>query len=508
MLKNICVKIKKLFNQIVSKFPITMIGVLILTLIFAFIVENDIINHELLEKIIMFINLATLGNFYIETKNSGLNKLNCSKYIISSFIAVVFTILCSNILKLDNQIFINSIDNVLKFYIISIILLVIFESFKQSKLSLGEYTIKVITSVFKSIFIYGILAISSLIILGIFSSLIFFIEWDVIGRIEILIVGIFLIPRLLYSLSDIEKGIGNFIKIIFKYTLEILLIIDFSIIYLYMAKILILVEIPSNEIFRILAGLFAIGCPIWTIVEHFNNKDLLSRINAKLPILFIPFIILQIYAISVRINQYGLTEARYLACALIIFEIIYYIIYFKNKENISNMFIVGIVMAFVILVVPYINVHKLPILVQYNILKSYKEKSNITDEDYKKIKGAYYYLRDDAEGKQMIKNLLKEEDIYNILNKSNENKENQFEQNHLRTENIYASSTEETISIGGYNVLKNVEYNEKDIDKIKQINSTFDIYKALNLYIENEKNIDTYFNNNNKIIIDNDNKLI
>ena len=502
MFINVREKIKDLFKTIISKFPITMIGVFLGTLIC--VVDTDIISDEFLQKIMLFLSIATLGNFYIETRKSGLHKDNIYKYIISFFISAFFTMISYNILEINNDIFINNVKKVMLYYIMTVTLLIIYESLKISKLSLSEYSIKVIVSIFKSTFLYGILAISCLIILGIFNILIFEIKGETIVRFEILIFGIFCIPRLLYSLSDTEKNIGNFIKIVFKYTLDILLIIAFSIIYMYIAKIFILQEIPSNSIFRILAGLFAIGCPIWTIVEHFNNKDLLSKINSKLPILFIPFIFLQIYAISQRISQYGLTAARYLSCALIVFEIIYYIIYFKNKEKVQNMFLVGIVMLFVIMLVPYINVYKLPVLLQYDILKTYKEKENLTDEDYKKINSAYRFLIRDFDGKEMVKDLLTEQEINDILEKNKDLSEKPY----LNTEYIYAYNKEEKVNIQGYKVLYEVRYNQSNLDEIKKINSQFDIYKVLNNYIENESDIKDYFNNNNEIIIDNNNKLI
>lgn len=501
---NITEKVKNLFKKIVLKFPITIIGVFLGTLIYAIGIDTDIISGELLSKIMLFLSIATLGNFYIETIKSGLNKDNIYKYIISFLISALFTMISYDIFGIDDEIFINNVKRVMWFYIMAVTLLIVYESLKISKLNLSEYSIKVITSIFKSSFLYGILAISCLIILGIFNILIFEIEGETIFRFEILIFGIFYIPRLLYSLSDTEKNIGNFIKIVFKYTLEILLIIAFSIIYMYIAKIFILNEIPSNAIFRILTGLFVIGCPIWTIVEHFNNKDLLSKINSKLPILFIPFIFLQIYAIWERISQYGLTGARYLSCAVIVFEIIYYIIYFKNKENVQNMILVGIVMLFVIMLVPYINVYKLPVLLQYDILKTYKEKENLTDEDYKKINSAYKFLIRDIEGKKMVEDLLTEQEIKNILDKNKDLNEKQY----LNTEYIYANNTEEKINIEGYKVLYDVRYSQYNLDKIKKINSQFDIYKVLNNYIENESNIKDYFKENNEIIIDNNNKLV
>ena len=81
---------------------------------------------------------------------------------------------------------------------------------------------------------------------------------------------------------------------------------------MYIIKIIVFKDMPSNQIFRILAALFILGCPIWTMVCNFKEDTIIDKINKLLPKLFIPFIILQIYSIGVRILENGITENRYL----------------------------------------------------------------------------------------------------------------------------------------------------------------------------------------------------
>ena len=91
-----------------------------------------------------------------------------------------------------------------------------------------------------------------------------------------------------------------------------------------MIKIIVLRKIPANQIFRILAALFACGLPIWTMNSLWEKEEnTWQKIINKLPLAFIPFILLQIYSIWSRISANGLTEARYLCVMLVIFEIIY-----------------------------------------------------------------------------------------------------------------------------------------------------------------------------------------
>ena len=65
---------------------------------------------------------------------------------------------------------------------------------------------------------------------------------------------------------------------------------------------IILRDIPSNEIFRILATLFIIGLPIWTMSKSFDNNDLIDKINRKLPIFF------GIFYIKSMIYMYNLLD--------------------------------------------------------------------------------------------------------------------------------------------------------------------------------------------------------
>lgn len=47
--------------------------------------------------------------------------------------------------------------------------------------------------------------------------------------------------------------------------------IAMAIIYIYIIKIFVTWEIPSNEIFNICSVLFAIGAPIWTMAYAFTK---------------------------------------------------------------------------------------------------------------------------------------------------------------------------------------------------------------------------------------------
>jgi hypothetical protein len=287
---------------------------------------------------------------------------------------------------------------------------------------------------------------------------------------------------------------------------------------MYIIKILLLRYMPSNQIFRILSALFLIGLPIWTMISSFEEETLLDKINGKLPLLFIPFVFLQIYSIGIRIQKNGITELRYLCLIFILFEIIYIIIYLKNKEKVSKMLLIIILLTIISTIMPYINMFSISNLSQYNNLKIYKKKNEYTDEDRVKIYGAYYYLEHSVEGEKYIDNYLTEEEKNEIIEF---NYDDNSEPNN--TKNIYATKDFDYIEIEGYKKLYiidaysynndetltideqfgNISFNTQSDDKIE-----LDIALLINKYIQHEQNLDIFFKENNEIMIDNNRKVL
>ena len=474
-------KIKEHFIHLIkkcySKFPITNSFILIFTLLMI-IFMNDI--NDLIETILLTIIVFSSTTFYLESKN-------CKKYLYSliSLLAV----------PLHNINSINEYGNkIIICYIISIIILGIYHNFKNCKVNPSNYLINVLVNSFKTTLVYGILNIGILSIIAIINTLIININsFELIERSVILITGVYYFPRIIYGFTEIND-INKFVKIIIKYVLNSLIIIAFIIIYLYIIKILIIRNMPSNEVFRVISILFITGLPIWTMASEFKDNNILDKINNILPLLFIPFILLQMYSLGIRIIEHGLTPTRYLGIMLIIFEIIYLIIYFKNK-HIEKLVFVFIIILNISLLAPYINMDKLSIISQYHNLKIYTSKKELNEKDKVKISGAYYYLRGVED--KLIDNLLTKEDINNILS-FNEKKYYDDEYYHAMVNDI---------NISGYDKLNEVNIYEYDINNIIKYNDiTIDISHIINNDTLN--NFENYIKNNNEIIIDNKQKLV
>ena len=514
----------KILKKSVEKFPLTIGTILILTLIFTINFDNDFLTAKTMGNIFLFAMLFASGSFLIETLLESKTKKICF-YILSAVLAGILTYAVNikqDVLWMTNNIFLFRIIRIIVCYVLTVGILGVYYNYKKSGKSFEEYLTKVFVNIFKTSIVYGILAIGLALVSSIFVYLILSGKgYTLILRIEILLLGIYYGPMLIYSLSDTSEEVGKFAKIVIKYVLGTLVIVAFAIIYLYMLKLLILRSMPSNQIFRILATLFILGLPIWTMCSYFKEEKLFDKINQKLPLLFIPFIFLQIYTIGVRVVANGITIPRYLCLILVLFEIIYIEIYLKNKEKVGNALIVLIALVIISGVVPYANMFTVSNLSQSNNLKIYTRKTDLSNRDIIKISGAYEYLDDSIEGekyiteedKEFIKNELKNKDVNDVLGNKNSISNEEY---------IYARKSIDAIDIAGYKTLYEISSNKSYLndktlkDDLKNIefetNSGYtfkvDLNSKIQEYMENEKNIDNYFEENNEIILNENRKII
>ncbi len=512
--QNILDKFKTLFEC----FPITTIVIFLATIVYAISIDNNFFSSDVLAKIMQFSAMFSVGSYFIETCIKHFNK----KKIVFELLVFIISVIFTTLLNIKNDLFNieNTIINEYTFrvtiaYAISLFLLSVYISLKNSKMKFEEYVVRVCSNIFKSSIIFGLLSIGLTIISSVFVFLILNGKhYELVLRIEILLLGLYYIPRILFSIYNTKSQISSFFRFIVKYVLSVLVIIAFGIIYMYIAKILITQDIPSNQIFRIIAGLFIMGLPIWTMSNYFEDNKVLYKINSKLPYLFVPFIFLQIYSIGVRIAQNGITEARYLCVMLILFEIVYIALYFKRREKIANIIIVFVCFSIISLIVPVINMYSVSLNSQFNNLRIYRQKDNLTNEDKDKISGAFYYLKNAVGGEKLIDNYLSYDEVQDITNFKTE-----YYNDYSKT--ISITKDIEEINIEGYSKLyevssnyylddKTIEEAFKNLELSTQSNGykfNVDISDMIRKYIENKDNINEYFKNNNRFIID-ENKCI
>lgn len=463
-----------------KKFPVTTAIIWVATLLITIFYSSDIKN--IIQNICIFFTGIASGSFLIEIALKGKKKI--IPYVADILVSSIFTYYLYNASNLD--ILNNSVFRYYFCYILVILIFSLYCSFRKSNLTFEKYLKNTITSIFKTSIIYVLLAIVSFVIAELFMYLIISVEnaLDVIARIEILILGMYYIPQVVSLVDEREDKEDEFSKVIFKYVLDVVIMIAFCIIYMYFAKVLILRQIPKNTIFSVVALLFTFAMPIWTVASGYEGKNILNKINNILPMLFSPFILLQIYSIGVRIHSNGLTEARYLAVMLVIFEVIYILMYIFKRNKIENVIIVFGVLSVISLAFPYINMVKLSEYSQYRNLKLYNTRENLSQEDKAKIEGAYYYLTSkDID----VSSIVTEEKIRN-LEYVKEDESTYY----------YASTFIPNIDVSGYstvNILDKSEY--EDLNYLYEYGEeSIDISPVIQNLVENRENLQDYLDNN------------
>lgn len=524
-LKEKIVGVLQTFKKSIGKFPLTIISAIVLTVIYTICLDNYSIETTTLTNISLIIVIFASSTFLIETVLENKIKKKIIYYIIAAIWATVLTYAVNieeGLLGMSNTIFLFKIERFIICYLIATIVLAIYYNYKNLNKTFEQYVTSTFVTIFKTSLIYGILAIGIAMITAVFVYLILDGEsYILVARMEILLFGVYYIPTVLYSFYDQEEEIGKFAKIVIKYVLGTLVIVAFAIIYMYIIKIIFLRDMPSNLIFRILSALFIIGLPVWTMILSFKEDTTLDKINRKLPLLFIPFIILQIYSIGTRILSNGITELRYLCLMLIIFEIVYIIIYLTKKEKVCRILLVFLALTVISTIAPYINMFTISNLSQYNNLKIYKQKTEYSEEEKTKIYGAYNYLRHSSiEGKKYIENYLTKDDeelIKKLKNSGTKKSDN--------GKNIYVDKDINYIEVEGYKKVYKIDsYSYNSSKENRTIDETFsnieintqesnysieaNILPLINEYVNHENEMNNYSEENNELKLDENKKII
>lgn len=130
---------------------------------------------------------------------------------------------------------------------------IVYRSFQKTKLRFVEYEIKVFYNVMKSIVIWFVLSFGVFFVCEIIEELLldeyYYLYLSDAG--EILVIGLYLAPKMILALRDMDEEPDKILHTIVKYILPIFTLCAMGIVYLYMLKILFLMQMPSNEVFRI-----------------------------------------------------------------------------------------------------------------------------------------------------------------------------------------------------------------------------------------------------------------
>lgn len=390
------------FKRVMSRYPVTMFLIVLVSLTAAvFIDQSGAIGVFVENKGLPFLLLWGIGTFFTETY--------CQEKKTAKWCGVAAAgLIAATLIRLENsssEITREITAHWTTAYVIVLITLGVYRNYRSSGLPFNQYCIRVVHELSRLAIICSVTGTGIVLVMATFVELILNGEhFMLIFRAEFLVLGIITGSGLLDAQIRQDRELPRFFIVIVKYLLMALLLAAFAIIYGYILKIVITRVVPSNEIFRILAGLFILGLPIWTLIGTFPEDHFTVRIGVKLPYIFIPFLFLQGYAIRERILAYGLTPFRYLCLALMLFEVIYIIVYALRRRETGIMLPVFAVLAVICLVVPGINMFSIANRSQKAILDRYitADFSNLSSEDQSCLAGAYYYLADNEEGKALL----------------------------------------------------------------------------------------------------------
>lgn len=377
-----------------KKYPLTLIIATCLTLFLTIFMDAGVFKSSIIERVFFFGVIWIVSTIFIETLNFKNKKITISSYILTAIIAFVFVKLPRNVHGVFNE----HVIRIMVGYCLCLITTTMYFIIKKEKIIFQQYLLKIFNNIFNSTITYGVLNIGMTLIIVIFVELILDGTYGgILFRSQILLLGLFYFPSMLNAISDVkEKSPSNFIKGLVKYVLLPLVTIAMVIIYIYIAKILIQREMPSNIIFRILAGIFIVAFPVWNMASNFKEQKLINKISTILPYAYLPFILLEIYSVGVRIIDFGLTPIRYIGIAFIVFQIIVLLFtILKRKVDLKYAFILLSIIIFVACITP-LNFNTISKLSQKNIIVSNLQEGtnfeDISEEAKEKVHSAYVYL--------------------------------------------------------------------------------------------------------------------
>lgn len=412
-----------------------------------------------IESIVTVCSIWLAGNFLVESlwkKTTEEAQKNKQKWLIGYGVTFVIAIVFENlseILKAQKADIPNLIfESILYFYIACTVLLAIYVLLRQQKLDLPHCIGRIIFALLRAVGVYLVLNIAVILILEIIDALLVDIDtFRVELNIQLLLSALAYFPTCLLAVSDTSEDNAAFTKKFVSYVLLPCVWIAMFVIYLYVVKIFVTQEVPSNEIFGICASLFAIGMPIWMMASGFveEKTSRYAKLISITKYIYAPFILLEIYSMSVRVKAYGLTEQRYAAWMFILLQVIYilwekiYALYARlagrkktynnqadtgdtgtehaneinqTKTQINwhyeNLILVLVGFLFVGLLLPFGNAQYL----SYQSQKSRLVKNRTLDMG--EAAKAYDYLKTNAYGRRYLDNYLTEaeqDELHNML---------------------------------------------------------------------------------------------
>ena len=490
-------KIKEFFKRMfttykenIKQYSATNIVIIVTTLILTLMPSNFVMNFT--SRFLMIAVLCALNFFAIETYMQ-----NTKKRRILYVLGIIIAIVINYVVKLHNT---YAISRMVTGYCLIVLLLAIFKITKDSGEGLSKYILKVSKNLLHMGITYIILNIGLTAILFVLEMLLLdgssFIV--IMLRMQTALLGLFLLPATIMAVTDTKTEVTKFIDNIVCFVLLPLILLATAIIYIYMAKIFILKQIPKNAIFRILSVLFIVSFPEWIALESYKEKNkIINKLCKLLPIAFIPFIGLQVYSIGVRCAENGLTPIRYLGIIFIIFEAIaIFLSVYKDKKYLIHIYTAAMVLIAVVTICPIINMQTISNINQGRRLdKAWTEGKGFEELDEREqdiIVSAYSYLKKQEDGEKYIPKRLSRLGLGNVL----QNRLDPYKATtcYSTKSASYMLDSNGVVSVEGYKLMSRVieTYNDLSVEHLEDLNLRDEIYINLKQYIQKKKSLFVY----------------
>lgn len=387
-------KTKELIIGFVKKYKIESVAILIFSVLSAIAFDiNELKPKALFDAIIIFAFIAA-GTFFVdkvfsvyknEIKQKLVNKehsFKMARWISYLVVIAIEYLLCtwgaflinkSSLLNEKTNYFSSANYESIYFMITSativlamIAMLIIYLVVKEKRISIKEYLLKLFMNSLM-VFISCMVVLAGIFVLFlIYDMLLGEIPYYIISRIIVFLLSMISAMGILVSIENVDGNQSIFSKILVRYIMQIMVFIGFVIFYIYLIKIIIKLEMPSNQVFSVCTYLFSVGLLTSLMSLGINEETKYNTTIKFLPIAFIPALVLQIISIALRIAQHGLTSARYIGVMVIIFEIVYLVFYIldeilhNKKVKLEKVLIIASLLIFISCFVPKINMYELP----------------------------------------------------------------------------------------------------------------------------------------------------
>ena len=475
-------KLKKIFNKLGKKYTeyskkylITNIAVILFTLYLMIFGLDDDKPFTVARIFIMIISSSLL----VETMFDEGDKKRLPLYALSVLLSIILPIFLKEESMLLTLIYIG---------IVGILLSLTLYLFINRNKSVERYFVKLFYNLFK-VGLFTLILIIGFGIIYIVAETLILEGYNVefYSKVLYFLMGAYTVPFTIIGFYDTKDDIPDFIHTLINRVLLVLLDISYVIIILYMLKMFITTEIPRNEVFLVVVMLFLFTIPMVVMLSGYKGK--IEQVNSKaLPYILMVPVILQTYALAIRIYNYGVTTVRYAGIFIVIFEILTLVLLLlKDKKYFKYVFLAIPGFIFVMFILPIANVYEAPIYMQVSRLQGVWKENSVTSEftalDRQKIKDIYEYLREHEDVNRYMPKYLSMDTVNEYL--MNTRGKYEEEAKHF----TYRIAKDEII-INGYSKLEEYTYSATTVKygdlSIEVGEDAVNVYDELNKYLLND----------------------